>query len=242
MPSYVPRTPPNQVIQRLCETKHRQLPRSCSSQGKELSLDVNANDFHVSNNLAISLPIILKQTRIPSTDRDLGAKSLFSTCLALIPESINGEEDVLSEESKDFLSADVYREIEEFGSSGAPGSGCSYLGEIVRHHTILLLSNAIREGAIGVAGAGKLIDISICEDAAEAAQSLLEGVLSHVDTPVNTAGDLGTPSSYEKVLDILRSFCEGTGRLEYGYQWFAQLLEESRYVFWPYHWSERFIF
>ena len=216
MPCYIPGIAPYQAFQR-------------RSEAWRLLSQVGANDvkddrqgFH---NVANGLTMILRQSRSLAKGEHLGTRSLFSTCLAVVPQLIAEEHDVPSEDSKYHLSTNVYGELEEFGSLGPPGSGWKHLGEIVRHHAILLVANAITEGAIGVAGARELIGISLCEGAADAAQRFLEGTLSRLSAVVNTKGALVTPGACTNLLDILHGFCVSTGRLEYAHQWYAQFLE-----------------
>ena len=180
--------------------------------------------------LILGLAAVLRQTRRDTAGRAFGAQSLFSTCLATVPGFITEEKEVFSAESNESLPSDIYRELEDFGTSGQPGSGWRHLGEICRHHTIFLLSDAIKEGVIGLIGARELIDLCIRENATEEAQRLLDGVLSHVNAQVNTTRNHGIPGSCPLFLNILEDFVERTGRCTYAYQQFAQLLEEQRYV------------
>lgn len=252
---YLAQVDHQEAIQTSSEARHGQPPRTTSkapwlSSTDKVSAYTATDERESFRTLALTFTTVLNQTQDDETSRlrRSGTRSLFSTCLAIIPHLIQDERrdastslpTQTSEESLDSSEGYGYSELEEdFGSPGPPGSGPGsgsgwrHLGEVLRHHIILLLSNAIKAGLIGLLGARELIYICLREDAVDGAQKFLESCLSHVAAGAaqdNTARSREVFGSRPVLEGMVREFCERTGREGFAYRWLEELLGDRRYV------------
>ena len=187
------------------------------------------NEERVIDDLGNRLDFILKKSQNYMKHRGTGARSLFSTCLALVPEYILEEQDTTYDISEERQSATVYDQLEALFSPEVPGSGRQCLGEIVARHTILLLSHAIQDGFIGITGARRLMDISLRNGAKEAAFRLLESLLSRLGRVDSASEIFSIYGSYDDTLGmLLQDFCRRTRNAHFACRYLGRLFEEQK--------------
>ena len=163
-----------------------------------------------------------------------GSRSLFSTCLRMVPEYVAEEEHWSKTQNPDEqvdVSSAIYDELENFGSSGGPGTGWKPMRTVVRLHGIHLLSDAIKSGVIDLAGARSIVHLCINQSAPDEAQILLGGILSHVERDDQPLQDHNRPWMADRevsILDIVEEFAYWSGRFGYVFRTITKLFEEDR--------------
>ena len=181
------------------------------------------------------LSAVFQKCPTNAKNRKVGSRSLFSTCLAKVPEYITEEQRrsrAYGPENKAENISDVYSQLEDFFSSGPPGSGWEPLREVVRYHVVHVLSGA---GVIGLYNANPLLDFCIHQDAEDEAQIIHDSLVSYVNaSTVDVLSNQGDgPKSFKNYfshLRVLENLAMQTAQHGYDYQRMAQLLEEDRYV------------
>ena len=176
------------------------------------------------------LVALLQATSKSETSSSIGCCSLFSTCLRKIPSYIK-EEEMLAKiddpANSDDIASAVYNDLEEFGSMA--GAGWSPLKDVVRAHGIVMISEAIEEGALGLNDAWQLSSLCLTAAAFNEAQTILE---STVKSQMAVAGHLSKRnglSVYEAqmVSESIVKFALQTGRYGFLYRQTATMLESG---------------
>lgn len=230
MPHDFSQKPPDEATQESSGFEHQQSNRSRLYQKYDMLSKIGGrNDERVIDDLGNRLDFILKKSQNYMNDRGTGARSLFSTCLALVPEYIMEEQETTYDISEECLSTTVYNQLEALFSPGVPGSGWQYLGEIVARHAILLLSHAIQDGFIGITGARRLMNISLGNGAKEAVSTLLESLLSRLGKVDSASEICSIYGSYDDTLGmLLQDFCRRTRNFHFACRYLGRLFEEQK--------------
>lgn len=172
----------------------------------------------------------LLQATSKSETSPIGCCSLFSTCLRRVPSYIR-EEEMLAKindpANDDDIASVVYNDLEEFGSM--TGAGWSPLKDVVRAHGIVMISEAIEEGAIGFNDARQLSSSCLTVAAFDEAQTILE---STVKSQIAAAGHFSkrnelSVNGAQMVSDSIIKFALQTGRYGFLYRQTASMLESG---------------
>ena len=176
------------------------------------------------------LVALLQATSKSETSSSIGGGSLFSTCLRTIPLYIK-EEEMLAKiddpANDDDIASAVYNDLEEFSSM--TGAGWSPLKDVVRAHGIVMISEAIEEGAIGLNDARQLSSLCLTAAAFDEAQLILESTIKSRIAAAGPASRRADLSEYEaQVLsDSVSKFASHTGRHGFLYRQTATMLESG---------------
>ena len=176
------------------------------------------------------LVALLQATSKSETSSSSGCCSLFSTCLRRIPSYIK-EEEMLAKiddpANGDDIASAVYNDLEDFGSM--TGAGWSPLKNVVRAHGIVMIIEAIEEGAIGLNDARQLSSLCLTAEAVDEAQTILE---SAVMSQIPAAGHFSKRADFsiyeaQMVSDSMIKFALQTGRHGFLYRQTATMLENG---------------
>ncbi|KAE9379264.1 hypothetical protein N431DRAFT_434261 [Stipitochalara longipes BDJ] len=197
---------------------HFQLSESLPEMRKRIT----ATRYSTYEGIYSGLEALLRATTTNSTPpKSKGARSLLSMSLRAVPCYITQQEALLQAymeqtgsksaiENRD-ISAEIYDELEGFGSSG---NGWKRLKTIVRSHGIRVISDAIYAGLLDVEFAGALIALCVNTSAVDEAQSLLSALLTFAPCP-SPRTPYDVPS---RPLVMLGKFTEHTGRYSFQYR------------------------
>ena len=173
---------------------------------------------------------LLQATSKSETSSSIGCCSLFSACLRKIPSYIK-EEDMLSKmddpANGDDIASAVYNDLEEFGSMA--GAGWIPLKDVVRAHGIVMICEAIEEGALGLNDARQLSSLCLSAAALDEAQTILE---SAVISQMAAAGHFSKRTGFsvdeaQMVPNCIIKFALQTGRHGFLYRQMATMLENG---------------
>ncbi|KAL1297024.1 hypothetical protein AAFC00_004616 [Neodothiora populina] len=123
--------------------------------------------FELHQGVTDGFSLLLQRTEPRATQKDTstqdrrGARSLFSTCLKRIPDYIQAEEgwrNSVDPDDETDVSAEVYEELEELGSSG---HGWSPLREVVRAHGVKLIKDLIESKLVSVKTRAELANMPL---------------------------------------------------------------------------------
>ena len=212
----------------------RRVPRY-RTQPLEIAAGKSVEHQRLLQQLSSDLSPILPTPLSNAKDEKVGSRSLFSTCLAKVPEYIVEEQhqsEVHGHQIKVDSTLDIYSQLEHCFSSGPPGSGWEPLKEVIGYHIVQILSGS---GVIGQSNADRLLDFCLHQDAKDELEvtcnSMVGGVNTRAANPRFHQGDVlrcnKNSPSYMRVLEHLAM---QTGHYVCDYQRMAQLLEDNRYV------------
>ena len=176
------------------------------------------------------LQAILQATSKSGISTSMGSCSLFSTCLRRIPSYIK-EEELLAKiddpANGDDIASVVYNDLEELGSMA--GAGWSPLKDVVRAHGVVMISEAIEDGILGLNDARHISSLCLAAAAYDEAQTILE---STVKSQMATAGHSSKRTAFsvdeaQMVSDSIINFALKTGRHGFLYRQMATMLENG---------------
>ena len=176
------------------------------------------------------LVALLQATDKSETSSSIGCRPLFSTCLRRIPSYIN-EEEMLAKiddpANDDDIASAVYNDLEEFGSM--TGAGWSPLKDVVRAHGLVMVSEAIEEGAIGLNDARQLSSVCLTVAAFDEAQTILESTVKSQMAGASHFSKRAGLSVYEAqmISDSINKYALQTGRYGFLYRQTATMLESG---------------
>ena len=177
---------------------------------------------------------LLQATSKSETSSSIGCCSLFSACLRRVPSYIKEEEMLAKMDDPangDDIASAVYNDLEEFGSMA--GAGWIPLKDVVRAHGIVMICEAIEEGALGLNDARQLSSLCLTAAAFDEAQTILESAVksqmaaaSHSSKRTNLSVD-----EAQMVSDCIIKFALQTGRHGFLYRQIATMLENGMLPF-----------
>ena len=173
---------------------------------------------------------LLQATSKSETSSAIGCCTLFSACLRRIPSYIKEEEMLAKMDDPangDDIASAVYNELEEFGSMA--DAGWSPLKDVVRAHGIMMICEAIEEGALGLNDARQLSSLCLTAAAFDEAQTILE---STVKSQMAVAGHSSKRTGFsvdeaQMVSDCMIKFALQTGRHGFLYRQMATMLDNG---------------
>ena len=127
----------------------------------------------------------------------------------------------------DDITSAVYSDLEEFGCM--TGAGWSPLKDVVRAHGIVMISEAIEEGVIGLNDAGQLSSLCLAAGAFDEAQTILESTVKSQMAAADFSNRTGL-SVHEAQMgfDSINKFALQTGRHGFYYRQTAIMLESGK--------------
>ena len=174
------------------------------------------------------LQAILQATSKSEISSSIGSCSLFSTCLRRIPSYIKKEEllaKVDDPANGDDIASAVYNDLEELGSMA--GAGWSPLKDVVRAHGVVMISEAIEDGTLGINDGRHMSSLCLAAAAFDEAQTILE---STVKSQLAISGHSSKGFSVDEaqmVYDSINNFALKTGRHGFLYRQMATMLENG---------------
>ena len=184
---------------------------------------VEPEHWKLINGLYNGLDALLRATEKSKVGTERGTRSLFSTCLRMVPEFIAKEQlQSIAEdpESSVDVASLTYGELEALGTS--PTAGWKPLREVVRAHGVSMLGDAIQEGVINASIARGLITICLHYHAYDEAQHLVECIISSMK-PLRKLQSIKRlfTREYSDELSTLKCFVTASGRFHVLYQQLA---------------------
>ncbi|KAI9833043.1 MAG: hypothetical protein M1819_003876 [Sarea resinae] len=183
------------------------------------------------NGIYTGLDTLLKATKpVSIRDSPKGARSLFSTCVKIVPDYITAVELWQTEQdhdSRDDAASEVYSDLESFGASGT--AGWKPLRGVVRAQGISLLGRAIIEGLIDEEFGRGLVMLCIqcvSYDEAEELLSCLNSRYCRLPKPSSVGSALFAPTTSGS-LHTLQRYAERTNRVGFFYRELEKLLRDG---------------
>ena len=202
---------------------------------REMRTRLQANHFSIYEGIYNGLETLLKATvSDESGTNPNNQRSLMSMCLRSVPLYIEQEELLLAAHLEETgrksaidprdVSAEIYDELENFGSCG---HGWKQLRIIVRSHGIHVVSHAIQAGLLDTEFCGSMVKLCLQNSAETEAEILLSALLS-LDIPgpknVNSRFD---DSPATRPLSTLWNFVEYSGRCNYQYRQLSAMISNG---------------
>lgn len=173
--------------------------------------------FELNQGVVDGYSLLLQKTEPPESSRgkQTGACSLFSMCLRKVPDYIQAEgtwRKSLDPDDETDVCAEVYEELEEFGSMS--NRGWPPLREIVRAHGFKLVQDIIREKLVSTKARAELANMPLLYDERLDSEKLVLAMAGSLvlKRPFNAAAPL-----FEGCLASLEDtalFCRESGSLD----------------------------
>ena len=174
------------------------------------------------------LQAILQATSKSEISSSIGSCSLFSTCLRRIPSYIK-EEELLAKmddpANGDDIASVVYNDLEELGSMA--GAGWSPLKDVVRAHGVVMISEAIEDGTLGLNDARHMSFLCLAAAAFDEAQTILESIVKSQMASAGHSSKRFSVDEAQMVYDSISKFALKTGRHGFLYSQMATMLENG---------------
>ena len=195
---------------------------------RKLAKSISPSEWMLIDGLYNGLEALLKATTINRPPSNIGARSLFSSCLRKIPDHILEEQRKVEAEDPDTdcnIASIIYEDLESYSSSVL--EGWKPLKEIVRAHGIAILATAIKDGSIGASIARGLVVLCVQGSANMEAQILLAS-LAEISKPIPKP-KLLSERLFEKsiYLHTLNDFSSRSGHYSFFYHQLSTMLSNG---------------
>ena len=166
------------VISTKAVSQGRKRLNSIRESFRNMAKSTAPSEWILINGLYNGLDALLKATARSKDPTNVGARSLFATCIRKVPERMFEEQKMAEDADPDYdddAGSFIYEDLESYGSSET--GGWIPLREVARAHGINYLVKAIEDGWIKPSVARGLVIICLGASAFDEAQQLIDGLI-----------------------------------------------------------------